>query len=151
MGFSITGTIIAAVMLLPNIIFLFFPPQNVRAEETGAGRFFTIMEYIGQVALIALLVISHDSFDGRPFDVWAVLMAICIAVYYGLWLRYFLTGRQARLLYRPAARPAGTDGCVPGVRLCVLRRLGQLAFLTSRVCGFRARAYSNLPAQSKAL
>ena len=101
MGFSITGTIIAAVMLLPNIIFLFFPPQNVRAEETGAGRFFTIMEYIGQVALIALLVISHDSFDGRPFDVWAVLMAICIAVYYGLWLRYFLTGRQARLLYRP--------------------------------------------------
>ena len=54
MGFSITGTIIAAVMLLPNIIFLFFPPQNVRAEETGAGRFFTIMEYIGQVALIAL-------------------------------------------------------------------------------------------------
>lgn len=101
MGFSITGTIIAAVMLLPNIIYIFFPPQNVPAENKDAGRFFTVMEYIGQVALIALLVVSRDSFHGRAFDVWAVLMVICIAVYYGLWLRYFLGGRQASLLYRP--------------------------------------------------
>lgn len=101
MGFSITGTIIAAVMLLPNIIYLFFPPRNIPIVEKGAGRFFSVMEHIGQIALIALLAVSRDSFDGRAFDVWAVLMVICIAVYYGLWLRYFLGGRQASLLYRP--------------------------------------------------
>lgn len=101
MGFSITGTIIAAVMLLPNILYLFFPPANVPERKKDAGLFFTILERIGQIALIVLLVVSHDSFDGRAFDVWAILMTVCIAFYYGLWLRYFLRGRQYRLLYRP--------------------------------------------------
>lgn len=101
MDFSIVGTMIAAVMLLPNIIYLFFPPQNIPQDIKGAGRFFAVMEHMGQIALIVLLVVSRDSFDGRAFDVWAVLMVICIAVYYALWLRYFLGGRQARLLYRP--------------------------------------------------
>lgn len=101
MGFSITGTIIAAVMLLPNIIYLFFPPQNVPESKKDAGLFFTVLERVGQIVLIVLLAVSHDSLDGRAFDVWAVLMVVCIAVYYGLWLRYFLKGRQYGMLYRP--------------------------------------------------
>ena len=69
--------------------------------KKDAGLFFTVLERAGQIALIVLLAVSHDSLDGRALDVWVVLMVVCIAVYYGLWLRYFLKGRQYCMLYRP--------------------------------------------------
>lgn len=101
MGFSVTGTIIAAAMLLPNLFYLFFPPQNVPQGKRDAGLFFTILERAGEVALIVFLVISHDAFANKGINVWAILMVVCIAVYYGLWLRYFLKGRQSALLTKP--------------------------------------------------
>lgn len=101
MGFSVPGTIIAAAMLLPNIFYLFFPPQNVPQGKRDAGLFFTILERIGEIALIVLLIVSHDAFENKAINIWAILMIVCIAVYYVLWLRYFLKGRQSALLTRP--------------------------------------------------
>lgn len=101
MGFSVIGTIIAAAMLLPNVLFLFFPPQNVPQGKRDAGIFFTILERVGEAGLIVLLIVSHDAFAEKAPDIWMALMIACIAVYYGLWLRYLLKGRQAALLTKP--------------------------------------------------
>ncbi len=100
MGFSLTGLIIAATLFAPNLLMLVFPPKNVPAGLKDAGVFFTVLERIGQVGCVLLLCLS-EGLNQLGFTVWLVLTAVCIAVYWGLWLRYAGRGQAFMLLFRP--------------------------------------------------
>lgn len=101
MGFSVTGLIIAAVILAPNLVFVVFPPRHMPQGLKSAGLFFTICERIGQAACTILLILSGNAYQAASVDVWFLLMAVCIAVYYGLWIRYFIGGREFALAFHP--------------------------------------------------
>ena len=103
MGFSVFGTIIVVLTMLPSLVFfIFFPPVN-KPSGTQAHEPLplTILERLGQAACLILLVILRNWFDTRRFDIWLALSIACLLVYYGLWIRYLIKGRNYALLYKP--------------------------------------------------
>lgn len=100
MGFSIPGLIVAAIIFAPNLLMLLFPPKEVPAGLKDAGIFYTVLERVGQIGCIVLLCLAVD-FSIFPVTVWVILLIACIAMYWGLWLRYVLRGQAFSLLFRP--------------------------------------------------
>jgi hypothetical protein len=104
MGFSLIGTLIGIVILLPSLLFyILFPPKNAPANSSGAepGMIYTIFERIGQMGCLTILVLSKDNFQGRHVDIWAVMMLFCMVVYYGFWIRYIAKGQDSKWLLKP--------------------------------------------------
>ncbi len=100
MGFSITGALIVAAILAPNILMLILPPANAPKGIKDAGIIFTVLERAGQAGCFILPVISGDYFNGKAMDIWFALMALFIAAYWALWIRYAI-GRDYVLLFKP--------------------------------------------------
>lgn len=101
MGFSFIGTLIAMIILAPSLLMIIFPPKNVPAGLKDAGTFYTFLERVGQLGCIGVLVSSRDIYENVNYGIWAALIVICIVVYYGLWIRYMVKGREFRLLWDP--------------------------------------------------
>lgn len=102
MGFSIAGTLIGILILLPSILFFIkFPPKNVPVGITDGGMVYTIFERIGQAGCMIVLVLSRDNFKGIKVDLWGFLMIFCIIMYYCLWIRYTVRGQDYKWLWEP--------------------------------------------------
>jgi len=101
MGFSLLGTLMALIILAPSFQMIKFPPENVPADVRDAGTVYTIFERVGQLGCIGILAISKDNFQQVKFGVIAAFIVLFIVVYYGLWLRYIVKGRQFKLLWDP--------------------------------------------------
>ena len=103
MGFSLIGLLITGVILLPNLLVLLRPPKNAPEIVKSAGALMTVIERVGQAACFLLPVFSKGYIETAYVNVWFILAALCIAVYYGLWLRYALR-RDFALLFAPLLR-----------------------------------------------
>ena len=90
------GTLIAAAVLLPNLLLVAFPPRNA-LPQPRVGFVFVALERAGQLGCLVLLVFAPGEFS-QP--IWGVLVAASIALYWGLWSRY-LASRNARALFAP--------------------------------------------------
>lgn len=101
MGFSLLGTLMALILLAPSLLMIKFPPENVPAGVRDAEPIYTVLERLGQLGCLGILVISKDNFQQMKFDVIAALIVLFIVVYYGLWIRYIVKGRQFKLLWDP--------------------------------------------------
>lgn len=101
MGFSLLGTLMALILLAPSLLMIKFPPENVPLGVRDAGPIYTILERAGQLGCIGILAISQDNFQQVKFGVIAVFIVLFIAIYYGLWIRYIVKGRQFKLLWDP--------------------------------------------------
>lgn len=101
MGFSYIGLIVVCVILLPNLLFMAFPPQNVPLGLKGGNILLTVMERAGQVGFIIIPIISYSYFSGIAFNIFTGIMIFSAIMYYGLWIRYFVRGREFYLLFKP--------------------------------------------------
>jgi hypothetical protein len=103
MGFSVLGTIIAVITMLPSLtFFVFLPPVNKPHAPQKSGPLpLTVLERIGQAACLIVLIISRDYFNTRKWDIWLTLCIVCLLIYYGLWIRYVARGRDYALLWKP--------------------------------------------------
>ncbi|SDF47463.1 hypothetical protein SAMN04488542_11185 [Fontibacillus panacisegetis] len=102
MGFSIIGTIIAVVILLPSIIFFIkFPPRHAAEEKSKLPKIFELLEKIGQMGCIVSLVISKDFFLIEKANYFTMLMVICIALYYALWIAYAIKDGEFSVMLKP--------------------------------------------------
>jgi hypothetical protein len=101
MGFSFLGTLIALIILAPSLLMIKFPPENVPAGVRDAGPVYTLLERAGQLGCIGILAISKDNFQHMEFGILAAFILLFIAIYYGLWIRYIVKGRQFKLLWDP--------------------------------------------------
>jgi hypothetical protein len=101
MEFSLLGTLMALIILAPSLLMIKFPPENVPADVRDAGPVYTILERLGQLGCISVLVISKNNFQQVQFGIIAALIVLSIVVYYGLWVRYIVKGRQYNLLWDP--------------------------------------------------
>ena len=95
--------LITAAVLVPNLVFLAFPPKNVakygKAEDSAL---FTIIERVGQVSAFVLPLLFPLSFSGAWTLVAWLAMGILLVSYYALWVRFFAGNRDYALLFRPA-------------------------------------------------
>ena len=99
-SFSWIGLVIFALPMLINIVYVMFPPAG-KAEQTAAvTHWIEIVEQISRIAYLfaVTLLVSRDRLSFRSG--WLYLAAALLVLYYAVWLRYFIGGREIVLLSR---------------------------------------------------
>ena len=99
-SFTWFGLVIFALPMLINIAYVLFPPAGKAEQAAAVTHWIEIVEQISRIAyLFAItLLVSRDE---RSFQsAWLYLTAIFLILYYGVWLRYFMGGREIALLRR---------------------------------------------------
>ncbi len=99
------GFLIPLAVLLPNLLYVFFPPRNVptSASEPASrnDKVMQALERLGQVACFVLPVFYAIPAPDGVGVAMLVLMGGALLLYYAGWARYLLRGRDVRTLYSP--------------------------------------------------
>ena len=83
-SFTWFGLVIFALPMLINIAYVLFPPAGKAEQPAVVTHWIEIVEQISRIFQSA----------------WLYLAAIFLILYYGVWLRYFMGGREIALLRR---------------------------------------------------
>ena len=99
-SFSWIGLVIFALPMLINIAYVMFPPAGKAEQTTAVTHWIEIVEQISRIAYLfaVMLLVSRDRLSFR--SVWFSLAAVFLVLYYAVWLRYFMGGREIALLSR---------------------------------------------------
>jgi len=94
--------LIVGLILLPNILSMFLPPVNIPAESHRPPWWSVIIaiEWIGRIAIFILPLFWKIRVD-RSTILFLFLMSLMLVIYYVGWTRFFLNGREFRLLFEP--------------------------------------------------
>lgn len=90
-GFSKLGLLAVILVMLPNILFLFWsPPNNLLADNEAKLLLFNILENIGRYGLmLAMVFIVNQEGERKSFPLLIIALCFLIA-YYICWVAYFL-------------------------------------------------------------
>ena len=99
-SFSLIGLVIFALPMLINIVYVMFPPAGKAEQPAAVTHWIEIVEQISRIAYLfaVTLLVSRETLSFR--SVWFSLAAVFLVLYYAVWLRYFLGGREIALLSR---------------------------------------------------
>jgi len=85
-GFSITGLVLYALQLLPNILWMLAPPANdMLAANSSPYPIFNILEQVFGILTVVLLVLLINKAGGRNSRRHIALAALFLAGYYIAW------------------------------------------------------------------
>lgn len=100
LSFSWIGLVIFALPMLINIAYVMFPPAGKAEQAAAVTHWVEIVEQISRIAYLfaVTLLVSRDKLGFR--SVWFSLAAVFLVLYYAVWLRYFMGGREIALLSR---------------------------------------------------
>ncbi len=91
------GWLVPVLLMLPNLLWMLLPKSGA-ADESKVPQWLNILENLGRLAILTLPFFYAFNLDQRYAVTAAVLMVLALAIYYAAWGRYFVDGRQARLL-----------------------------------------------------
>ncbi len=98
------GGLITLVVLLPNLIVVFFPPtQKLSGSlpiDDGRLQTMTIIERIGQIGSFVMPFFYQLPQLNTLGFVAVLIMAVTMALYYAGWIRYLIR-RSEELFYQP--------------------------------------------------
>lgn len=99
-SFSWIGLVIFALPMLINIAYVMFPPAGKAEQPAAVTHWIEIVEQISRIAYLfaVTLLVSRETLSFR--SVWFSLAAVFLVLYYAVWLRYFMGGREIALLSR---------------------------------------------------
>ena len=99
-SFSWIGLVIFALPMLINIAYVMFPPAGKAEQTTAVTHWIEIVEQISRIAYLfaVMLLVNRETLSFR--SVWFSLAAVFLVLYYAVWLRYFMGGREIALLSR---------------------------------------------------
>ena len=99
-SFSWIGLVIFALPILINIVYVMFPPAGKAEQAAAVTHWVEIVEQISRIAYLfaVTLLVSRDKLGFRSG--WLYLAAAFLVLYYAVWLRYFIGGREIVLLSR---------------------------------------------------
>lgn len=99
-SFSWVGLVVFALPMLINLAYAAFPPAGKAGPPTPVTRWVALVEQSSRIAylLAVMLLVSREPV--RPQGVWFRLAVCFLALYYAVWIRYFLGGREIALLQR---------------------------------------------------
>ncbi|WNS43634.1 hypothetical protein [Paenibacillus sp. MMS20-IR301] len=101
MGLHSTGFIVPLLVLLPNLLFIFFQPRNAPESVPPTPLIFTSLERAGQISCFMMPILFGRELAGQSLGLSAAGMAVCLLVYYGCWVRYYRSGRKFSALFSP--------------------------------------------------
>lgn len=98
----VTNLLIPAVMLLPNLLFIAWPPTSMpELKDLKESLLHKTAEGIGRAGVVVLPLFSAVRVEGGFERIAIVLMLLSLGLYVFGWLRYLRGDRQYRLLYAP--------------------------------------------------
>ena len=94
------GLVVFALPMLINIAYVMFPPVGKAEQAAAVTHWIEIVEQISRIAYLfaVTLLVSRETLSFR--SVWFSLAAVFLVLYYAVWLRYFMGGREIALLSR---------------------------------------------------
>ena len=99
------GGLVSLAVLLPNILWMFFPPTSLPAAQvrpkSPTTGLLEIMEGIGRLGVFALPLFYSIAIQGTFGLLCLIVMIIALGFYYAGWVRYFRRGRTYASLYMP--------------------------------------------------
>ncbi len=99
MGLHLKGFILPLLVLLPNLLLIFFAPHNI-PKTVSPPFIFTLFERIGQVTCFTLPIVFGTKVAEQPINFLTWLMLICLIIYYLCWIRFFWSGREFAVLFK---------------------------------------------------
>ena len=112
------GGLVSLAVLLPNILWLFFPPASIPVAQASPKRpiirLLEIMEGVGRIGAFAIPFLCSITMQGTFEQLGLIVMLIALAFYYVGWVRYFRGGRQLRCAVPASAGRANPHGAESG-------------------------------------
>lgn len=89
-GLSLKGIIMVALIMLPNVIYLFYtPPNDVLSSNEASFWFWNILENVGRFGLMITLCFIINKNTPTISSVGGIVAACSVIAYYALWITYF--------------------------------------------------------------
>jgi hypothetical protein len=105
MVFYWMSLIIPIVVLIPNLLWLLFPPNNTPlTEKVNEPVSITILENAGRLGVAIIPLFYPIVFDNEMSHLILLFMLLLLAIYYVGWFRFFCGGRNYGLLFLPLWR-----------------------------------------------
>jgi len=98
LSFSWIGLVVFALPMLINIAYAIFPPVGEVASSKSVTRWVEIIENISRIAYFVLLTFLVNKNPPKLKSGWAVAAVVFLLLYYIVWIRYFIGGRDVALL-----------------------------------------------------
>ena len=97
-GFSWIGIIVFILPMLINIVYFLLPPANAPANAPVSNKLLELVEQGTRILYMLALVfiVCKDKPDFK--SPWLYLGLICLVLYYIVWIRYFIGGRDVALM-----------------------------------------------------
>lgn len=92
--------VFSLLVILPNLLFVIFPPVDVKEYEGENKNWVEIVEKVGQVGIFVLPLFYQLNKELLNSYI-IILLIIFIILYYIGWLRFFIWGRFYKLLFSP--------------------------------------------------
>lgn len=99
--------ILVGVILLPNLLVIFFPPVKPPTETQAEKkhppkwwRYILVLEQFGRFGIFVLPLFWQIDLTDSLSIITLVMMALCLLIYYVCWIRYIRNGRTYTLLFQ---------------------------------------------------
>ena len=97
LGFSWIGLIVFLLPMLINIVYVILPPKNAPTTQQETNKILEIIEQSTRIYMLAIVfLVCKEKVDFT--SIWMFVGLIFLALYYIVWFRYFLGGRDIELL-----------------------------------------------------
>jgi hypothetical protein len=100
---ALPGGLVSVLILLPNLLWMSFPPRGQPEDGTGPAsglhRGMAILEWAGRIATLVIPFFYRVRVQGTWQAVALVVMALALLLYYACWVRCFVRGRSYTLLF----------------------------------------------------
>ena len=97
---SWTGLVVFALPMLINLAYVLFPPAGPAEQQKPVTHWVELVEQISRMAYLLAIVLLVSRTPIRLQSVWLGLAALFLILYYAVWIRYFVGGREIVLLRR---------------------------------------------------
>ena len=99
-SFSWIGLVVFALPMLINLVYAAFPPAGEPQPPAPVMRWVEIVEQASRIAylLAVTFLVSRTPVSVR--STWFFLAVAFLLLYYAVWIRYFVFGRDVALLER---------------------------------------------------
>lgn len=100
-GFSWIGLIVFLLPMVINVVYAIFQPKNNDITEDNQNKKFPILETVEQGTRVAYAFILCSLVSNKSLNYTSHFLYISVAfliLYYIVWIRYFMGGRDMKLL-----------------------------------------------------
>lgn len=98
LGFSWIGLIVFLLPMLINIVYVILPPKNAPTTQQETNKILEIIEQSTRILymLVIVFLVCKEKVDFT--SIWMFVGLMFLTLYYIVWFRYFLGGRDIELL-----------------------------------------------------